>query len=389
VTAGRRTWRGAKRALLGVALLVACLTAGCGEKSQATFERPPAPVTIAAAVAQDVPVYIEAVGKTVAREVVSIQPQVSGRITQIHFADGADLKRGDVLFTIDPRPYQAQLNQAEGNLAQAEAALNLAKVNFDRVEKVSDPRAVSRQDYDAKKSAVETSQATVQQSRAAVENARLNLEYCTILSPINGRAGQRTVDAGNVVSANNGSLLVIQRLDPIYADFTVTESDLGAVQRNMEKQALRVQVWLPDDGTETREGKLTFLDNSVQEGTGTVKLRATLPNGDRRFWPGRFAKVRLILQTQRDAVLVPAGAPQLSAKGSFVYVIKPDSSAELRPVKLGQRQGEFVVIENGLKADERIVVTGQLGVTPGGKVRIVQGADSGKTPSSGNPAAKS
>jgi membrane fusion protein, multidrug efflux system len=389
VTAGRRTWPGAKRALLGVALLVACLPAGCGEKSQATFERPPAPVTIAAAVAQDVPVYIEAVGKTVAREVVSIQPQVSGRITQIHFTDGADLKRGDVLFTIDPRPYQAQLNQAEANLAQAEAALNLAKVNFDRVEKISDPRAVSRQDYDAKKSAVETSQATVQQSRAAVENARLNLEYCTILSPINGRAGQRTVDAGNVVSANNGSLLVIQRLDPIYADFTVTESDLGAVQRNMEKQALRVQVWLPDDGTETREGKLTFLDNSVQEGTGTVKLRATLPNGDRRFWPGRFAKVRLILQTQRDAVLVPAGAPQLSAKGSFVYVIKPDSSAELRPVKLGQRQGEFVVIENGLKADERIVVTGQLGVTPGGKVRIVQGADSGKTPSSGNPAAKS
>jgi multidrug efflux system membrane fusion protein len=389
VTAGRWTWRGAKRALLGVALLVACLPAGCGEKSQATFERPPAPVTIVAAVAQDVPVYIEAVGKTVAREVVSIQPQVSGRITQIHFTDGADLKRGDVLFTIDPRPYQAQLNQAEANLAQAEAALNLAKVNFDRVEKISDPRAVSRQDYDAKKSAVETSQATVQQSRAAVENARLNLEYCTIWSPINGRAGQRTVDAGNVVSANSGSLLVIQRLDPIYADFTVTESELGAVQRNMEKRPLRAEVWLPDDGTEAREGKLTFLDNSVQEGTGTVKLRATLPNGDRRFWPGRFAKVRLILQTQRDAVLVPAGAPQLSAKGSFVYVIKPDSSAELRPVKLGQRQGEFVVIENGLKADERVVVTGQLGVTPGGKVRIVQSTESEKTPSSANPAAKS
>jgi multidrug efflux system membrane fusion protein len=294
-----------------------------------------------------------------------------------------------VLFTIDPRPYQAQLNQAEANLAQAEAALNLAKVNFDRVEKISDPRAVSRQDYDAKKSAVETSQATVQQSRAAVENARLNLEYCTIWSPINGRAGQRTVDAGNVVSANSGSLLVIQRLDPIYADFTVTESELGAVQRNMEKRPLRAEVWLPDDGTEAREGKLTFLDNSVQEGTGTVKLRATLPNGDRRFWPGRFAKVRLILQTQRDAVLVPAGAPQLSAKGSFVYVIKPDSSAELRPVKLGQRQGEFVVIENGLKADERVVVTGQLGVTPGGKVRIVQSTESEKTPSSANPAAKS
>jgi multidrug efflux system membrane fusion protein len=358
-----------------MALIFAGVAAGCDRKTQTNFERPPASVTVTAAIAQDVPVYIEAVGKTVAREVVSIQPQVSGRITRIHFTDGADLKRGDVLFTIDPRPYQAELNQAEANLAQAEAALSLAKINFDRVEKVSDPRAVARQDYDSKKSAVQTAEAAVQQNRAVVENARLNLEYCTIRSPINGRAGQRMVDAGNVVSANNGSLLVIQRLDPIYADFTVTESDLGAVQRNMAKQALRVEVWLPDDGTEAREGKLTFLDNSVQEGTGTVKLRATLPNSDRRFWPGRFAKVRLILQTQRDAVLIPAGAPQLSAKGSFVYVIKPDSSAELRPIKVGQAQGEMVVIESGLKAGERVVVSGQLGVTPGGKVRVVQAAN--------------
>ena len=325
----------------------------------------------------------------VAREVVSIQPQVSGRITQIHFTDGANVKIGDLLFTIDPRPYQAQLNQAEANVAQAEAALSLAKVNFARVEKVSDPRAVSRQDFDARKSAVESAEATLKQNRAAVENARLNLEYCTIRSPINGRAGQRAVDVGNVVSANNGSLLVIQRLDPIYADFTVTESELSGVQRNMAKQALKVEVRLPDDGTEPREGKLTFLDNSVQEGTGTVKLRATLDNNDRRFWPGRFVKVRLILQTQRDAVLVPADAPQLSAKGPFVYVVKPDSSAELRPVKVGQRQEDLVVIKDGLKADERVVVSGQLGVTPGGKVRVLQPTDPAKAAPSANPPAKS
>lgn len=389
MTVRRETWHGVKRALLGVALVAAGLAAGCGEKSQVNFERPPAPVTVVAAVTRDVPVYIDAVGKTVAREVVSIQPQVSGRITQIHFTDGADLKRGDLLFTIDPRPYQAQLNQAEANLAQAEAALDLAKINFARVEKVSDPRAVSRQDFDAKKSAVETAEATVKQNRAAVESARLNLEYCTIRSPIDGRAGQRTVDAGNVVSANSGSLLVIQRLDPIYADFTVTESDLGAVQRNMAKHALRVDVSLPDDGAQPRDGKLTFLDNSVQDGSGTVKLRATLSNGDRRFWPGRFAKVRLILETRRDAVLVPAEAPQLSAKGSFVYVVKPDSSAELRPVKVGQRQDNLVVIEDGLKADERVVVSGQLGITPGGKVHVVQPGAPAQTPASGNRAAKS
>jgi membrane fusion protein, multidrug efflux system len=374
--------------LLGLALIFAGLAA-CNKKPEANFERPPAPVTVARAVAQDVPVYIDAVGKTVAREVVSVQPQVSGRITQIHFTDGADVKIGDLLFTIDPRPYQAQLNQAEANVAQAEAALSLAKVNFARVEKVNDPRAVSRQDFDARKSAVETAEATLKQNRAAVENARLNLEYCTIRSPINGRAGQRAVDVGNVVSANNGSLLVIQRLDPIYADFTVTESELSGVQRNMAKQALKVEVRLPDDGTEPREGKLTFLDNSVQEGSGTVKLRATLNNNDRSFWPGRFVKVRLILQTQRDAVLVPTDAPQLSAKGPFVYVVKPDSSAELRPVKVGQRQEDLIVIKDGLKADERVVVSGQLGVTPGGKVRVLQPTDPAKAAPSANPPAKS
>lgn len=377
-----------RSALLGLALIFAGLAA-CNKKPEANFERPPAPVTVARAVARDVPVYIDAVGKTVAREVVSVQPQVSGRVTQIHFTDGANVKIGDLLFTIDPRPYQAQLDQAEANVAQAEAALSLAKVNFARVEKVSDPRAVSRQDFDARKSAVESAEATLKQNRAAVENARLNLEYCTIRSPINGRAGQRAVDVGNVVSANNGSLLVIQRLDPIYADFTVTESELSGVQRNMAKQALKVEVRLPDDGTEPREGKLTFLDNSVQEGSGTVKLRATLNNNDRSFWPGRFVKVRLILQTQRDAVLVPADAPQLSAKGPFVYVVKPDSSAELRPVKVGQRQEDLIVIKDGLKADERVVVSGQLGVTPGGKVRVLQPTDPAKAAPSANPPAKS
>ncbi|HEY2918775.1 MAG TPA: efflux RND transporter periplasmic adaptor subunit [Candidatus Binatia bacterium] len=379
----------AQRAMLGTALLGVSLFAGCGKKSQPTFERPPAPVTIAAATAQDVPLYIDAVGKIVAREVVSIQPQVSGRIVKIHFSDGADVKSGDLLFTIDPRPFQAQLNQSEANLAQAEAALSLAKVNFARVEAVSDPRAVSRQDYDTKKNAVEAAEAQLKLNRAAVESARLNLEYCTIRSPINGRAGQRNVDAGNVVSANSGSLLVIQRLDPIYADFTVTENELTAVQRNMSSRALKVEVRLPDDSARPREGKLTFLDNAVQEGSGTVKLRATLSNGDRQFWPGRFAKVRLVLETRQDAVLVPADAPQLSAKGSFVYVVDGDSSAELRPVKVGQRQGDLVVIENGVKAGERVVVTGQLGVTPGGKVRILQPAGPAKTPSPPNSATKS
>ncbi len=358
------------------ALFLICLSApffaGCEKKAPAAFQRPPAPVTVASAITRDVPVYIDAIGKTVAREVVSIQPQVSGRVTKIHFSDGADVKTGQILFTIDPRPYQAQLHAAEANLAQAKAALDLAKTNFDRVAGVTDPRAVSRQDYDAKKNAVAVAEAQVQQNQAALETARLNLDYCTIHSPINGRAGQRLVDPGNVVTANTGSLLVIERLDPIYADFTITENDLTSVQQNMSRGNLKVEVRLPGEPDKPRNGELTFLDNAVQEGTGTVKLRATIPNNDRRFWPGRFADIRLILDVRRDAVLVPAEAPQASAKGPFVYVIKEDSTAELRPVTVGQPQGNLVVIHKGVHPGERVVVNGQLGVTPGGKVTIAR-----------------
>lgn len=367
------------------------LLAGCEKKAPPAFERPPAPVTVATAATQDVPHYIDAIGKFVAREVVSIQPQVSGRVTQIHFADGADVKVGQVLFTIDPRPYQAQVNMAEANLAQAKAALELAKINFDRVASVTDQRAVSRQDYDSKRNAVEVAAAQVKQNQAALESARLNLDYSTIRSPINGRAGQRLVDLGNVVTANSGSLLVIQRLDPIYADFTITESDLTVVQRNMARGTLKVEARLPDepDKSRARDGKLTFLDNSVQDGTGTVKLRATIANNDRRFWPGRFANIRLILGIQENAVLIPAEAPQMSAKGPFVYVVKPDSTAELRPVTTGQRQGDLVVVNKGIASGERVVTSGQLGVTPGGKVRIAEPTTVENTPAPTNSETKS
>jgi len=373
-------------AFISVSML---LSIGCQEKPTAAPERPPAPVSAIAATTQDVPLYIDAIGKIVAREVVSVQPQVSGRITQIHFVDGADVKTGQALFTIDPRPYEAQLNAAEASLAQARAALDLAKINFTRIESITDPRAVSRQDYDTKKNAVAVAEAQVKQNQAAVESARLNLEYCTIRSPINGRAGQRLVDLGNVVTANSGSLLVIQRLDPIYADFTVTENDLTAVQRNMARGMLGVEVRLPNEPEMARQGKLTFLDNSVQDGTGTVRLRATISNDDRRFWPGRFANVRLILGKHQSAVLIPAGAPQMSAKGPFVYVIKQDSTAELRPVTLGQRQGDLVVVNKGINPGERVVVNGQLGVTPGGKVRVAQPTAPENSPAAISPEAKS
>ncbi len=357
-----------------IVVIATFLFLGCkGKETAQGFERPPAPVTVDAAIVQDVPVYLDAVGTSVAREVVSVHPQVSGAITQIHFADGANVKRGTLLFTIDPRPYQAALHSAEGKLAERQASLEHSKIEFNRVANLIETKAISQSDYDSRKNALQIAEAQVQQSRAEVETARLNLDYCFIRSPIDGRAGQRLVDLGNIVTADNQQpLLTIQRLNPIYADFTVTENDLTEVQKNMRRGSLKVEVRLPDEPENPRLGSLTFLDNAVQDGTGTVKLRATVPNDDNHFWPGRFVKVRLVLDTQKNAVLIAAGAPQNSAKGTFVYIVKQDSTAEMRPVILGQQQGDLVVITEGLKAGEKVVIQGQLGVTPGGKVRIQQ-----------------
>ncbi|MCI0448070.1 efflux RND transporter periplasmic adaptor subunit, partial [bacterium] len=292
------------------------------------------------------------------------------RITQIHFKDGADVKKGTLLFTIDQRPFEAQLNEAQANLAQAKAVLGLAKIQFERVQGLVDSKAISKEDFDTKKNAVEVADANVMQRQAEVETAQINLAYCSIHSPIDGRAGKRLVDVGNIVKENETELLTIQRLDPIYADFTVTENDLSEVQRNAQRGTLKTQVMLPDDVEHPRDGDLTFMDNTVTSGTGTVTLRATIPNNDHLFWPGRFVKVRLILSTKRNAVLIAAAAPQQSAKGPFVYVVKADDTAEMRPVTIGQQQGDLIVITEGIKAGEKVVVNGQLGVTPGGKVRV-------------------
>jgi multidrug efflux system membrane fusion protein len=348
---------------------------GCKKAAETgPMEPPPAPVSAVPAEAADVPVYLDEIGRTVAAEMVSIQPQVSGRVIERHFTDGADVKAGDLLFSLDARPYQAQLASAEANLAQSKATLDLAKLDFGRSANLLDQKAISQQDFDTNKSAVAVAESRVKQAEAAADTARLNLEYCAIRSPIDGRTGQRLVDVGNIVDANQTALLVIQRLDPIYADFTVTEKNLSAVQRQMAKGALKVKITLADETGEPVEGELTFVDNAIQERTGTVKLRATVPNADRRLWPGRFVKVRLVLDTIQGAVLVPATAPQMSAMGPYVFVVNQESKAEMRPVKIGQRQGDRVVIESGVQAGELVVTSSNVMVSPGKTVRVVPSA---------------
>lgn len=409
----------------------AILYTGCTNKAaqQGGFERPPAPVSVSAAVAQDVPTYLDAIGKTVAREVVTIQPQVSGRITKIHFTDGANVRKGDMLFTIDTRPFEANLSQARANVAKdqalkKQAEANLARelaqakwglVQVNRYKVLAEQGVVSREQYEefranldslnanvgSARAAVNSAGETIKVDTAAVESAKVQLSYCFIRSPIDGRAGQRLVDVGNVVnpggpSGNTGSngetadsakgLLVIERLDPIYADFTISQNSLASVQQQMQAGRLRTEVRLPDTDSEAVIGQLTFLNNAVADTTGTVSLRATIPNSGNTFWPGRFVNVRLVLNTIHQAVLVPASAPQMSAKGSFVYVVKQDSTAEQRPVTLGQRQGDLIVVEDGVAAGESVVTTGQLGVTPGGKVHIEQPATPNAAGNGGNRA---
>ncbi len=355
----------------GLAVAVLTVTSCSRGNVQAAPTMPPPLVTVTKATAQDVPKYLDEIGRNAAFESVTITPQVGGRVTERHFQDGENLKQGQLLFVIDPRPYKAQVDAAQASLAQAKAALDLAKIQFARDEEVIGTRAISKQDYDTKKNAVDVDQALVESAQAALETAQLNLEYCYIHSPIDGRAGARLVDVGNVVQANSTSLLSIQRLDPIYANFTVTESDLPGVQKQMASGGLKAQVRLPTDPDETaRLGRVEFLDNTVQNGSGTVNLRATLSNTDRHFWPGQFVDVKLVLTTEKSAVLIPNEAAQISQKGPFVYVVKADGTAELRPVTLGQRQGNQVVVTQGVAANERVVLTGQLLVRPGGKVRV-------------------
>src|SRR5580658_7021516 len=390
-------FRGQYLAFAGLTLSLLTVTACSKGNVQAAPTMPAPLVTVAKATAQDVPKYLDEIGRNTAFESVTVTPQVGGRITERHFQDGENLKQGQLLFVIDPRPFKAQVDAAQASLAQAKAALDLAKIQFARDEEVIGTRAISKQDYDTKKNTVDVDQAQVDAAEAALETARLNLEYCYIHSPIDGRAGARLVDVGNVVQANSTSLLSVQRLDPIYANFTITEGDLPEVQKQMAGGSLKAIVRLSSDlEGAARAGRVQFLDNAVQNGTGTVNLRATVSNLDRHFWPGQFVFVNVVAATEKAAVLIPDQAAQISQKGPFVYVVKADDTAELRPITLGQRQGEDVVVTSGLTADERVVLAGQMTVRPGGKVRVAANpADNGnpananRRPNGANPGGRS
>ncbi len=326
-----------------------------GKKTSGAAPPPARPVLVAKVTTKGVPVYLDEIGTCAAYETVQVQAQVNGVITSRDFQDGSDVKKGDLLFTIDPRPFQAALDQAKAQTV-------LDEITLKRQQDLRARNVVAAQDLD-------TAQANAHKSEAAAEAMQVNFDYCFIKSPINGRVGLRNVDVGNLVGPASPSLVTIQGLDPIYTDFTVAETDLAFVRKYLGGPNVKVETRDPDGKIAPRLGDLYFIDNAVQPGSGTVKARAVTPNPDRALWPSEFVRVRFILDTIKDARLVPAQAVQISQSGPFVFVLKPDNTVDLRPVKPGQRQeGDLTVIESGVEPDETVVVTGQLALAPGTKV---------------------
>jgi len=318
---------------------------------------PPAPraVAVARVITKDVPLYLDEIGTCTAAEMVQVQAQVSGQIISRDFEDGADVKKGDVLFRIDPRPFQAAL-------ASAQADSVLAHATFERQKELRSKAVVAGQDYDV-------AMANAMKAEAAVAVAQVNFDYCTIRSPIDGRTSIRNVDAGNLVGPSSPPLVMVQRLDPIYTDFTIAEPDIPLVRQHLNGPPLQVLTKGENDKVQPRIGQLTFVDNAVQPGAGTVRARATTENHDRALWSAQFVRVRLILETLKNAMLVPGNAVQIGQNGPYVFVVKGDSTLDLRQVKPGQRQdGDMTVIINGVKPGESVVTRGQLQLAPGMKV---------------------
>lgn len=367
-------------ATLGWLALAIQVFASCSRQPQAgkTGGPPgagqPVPVTVANAEAKTMPVQVTAVGRAEAYNTVSVGSRVDGQVLTVHFEDGQYVKAGDLLFTIDPRSFEAQLKQAQANLAKDQAQLENAQAQLERNAAVVEKGYVSREQYDQAVAAAGALKATVAADQAAVENAQLQLQYCSIRSPIDGLTGAVKVDPGNIVKANDTTnpLVVINQIHPIYVSFYVPERNLPEIQQYMTASKLQVQATVPGYEQVPSYGELTFLDNTVNPTAGTIQLRGTFANVDRSLWPGQFVNVVLTLTTQPGAIMVPSRAVQTGQQGQYIFVVKPGLTVENRAIVVGRTVGEESVIEKGVSPGEQVVTDGQLRLSPGASVHIVQ-----------------
>lgn len=370
--------------LAALALLISACSPGPGDGGG--DHKQAVPVTVATAVQKDIPVQLRAIGNVEPFSTVSVKSQVVGQLAHVHFVEGQRVDKGALLFTIDPRPFEAAVRQAEANVARAVAEARNAEVDAKRRTQLLAQGFVSRDEYDQSQTKAASFAAAVKADQAAVENARLELQYCYIHSPIDGRVGQLLVHEGNVVEANDTLLAVINQVRPVYVSFSVPEQDLPEVRQRAGEGKLPVQAFVPHhDGTPI-VGDLSFINNTVDMTTGTVLLKALFPNDDESLWPGQFVDVAVTLAVHRDAVLVPAEAIQVGQQGQFVFVVAADDSAVVRPVVPGKRTGSEIVVTQGLTAGERVVTEGQIRLAPGMTVQIKDGngSDSHPTPARAN-----
>jgi multidrug efflux system membrane fusion protein len=379
---------------LGISFLIA----GCSSEGQE--ERPivAVPVEVAPVVQKTVPLQIRIIGNVQAYSTVTVKSRVAGQIMRVHFTEGKEVRNGELLFMIDPRPFETALKQAEANLERDLAQVKQAEANLERdmaQEKNAEAEAnrykllfergvVARQQYDkfrtdwealvatvqADRAAKANAEAAVLADRAAVENAKLQLSYCSIHSPMEGRTGSLLVQEGNIIKENDANLVVINQINPIYVSFAVPEQYLGEIKKYMRAGTLEVKATVPNHEGAPYQGFISFVDNAVDIGTGTIKLKGTFANKDRRLWPGQFVNVVLTLTTEPNAIVVPSQAVQTGQEGQYVFVVKPDLTVESRPVVVSRTADGETVIQEGLVRDEKVVTDGQLRLYPGAKVEI-------------------
>jgi multidrug efflux system membrane fusion protein len=333
---------------------------------------PPAvPVTIAPVLQETVPVRLRAIGNVEAFSTVALKARVDGQILEVNFKEGAPVKKGEVLFRIDPRPFEAALRQAEANALRDRAARDHSMAQDKRYQELLQKNFISKDAYAQIRTNAETSHAVARASQAALENARLNLEYCTIRSPLDGFVGKVLLQAGNLVKANDvNPLVVINQVRPIYVNFAVPEQDLPEVRKRMGEGPLKVEVLPTDPAQASPQGQLIFVDNAVDPSTGTIRMRAQFDNQDAALWPGQFVNVSVRLYDQSDAIVIPTQAVQTGPDGQYVYVIGEEMTAEVRRIGVLRTDGERSIVERGLKPGERVVTRGQLRLGPKVKVQI-------------------
>ena len=367
----------ATRLFFSFAIITATLVAACSKAASSPVQAARASaddnavlVTVAPVVQKAMPVEIRVIGTVEAESTVAVHAQITGAITSVNFTEGDDVQEGQVLFTLDRRPLEAALQQVQANLARDLAQAEDARTQAARYQTLAGRGLVSGQELQAKATAATALDATVDADRAAIENAKVQLDYATIKAPIAGRTGALIVHPGNLVRANDASpLVVINRVAPIYVSFGIPEGQLPAFKRYLAERTLRVEANAPSE-TVPSTGHITFIDNAVDPTTGTIKVKGSFPNDDRRLWPGQFVNVAVTLRTDPSAVVVPTAAIQAGQDGNFAFVVKPDQTVDLRAVMVDRTNGGESVVKEGLKPGETVITDGQLRLVAGSHIKV-------------------